>query len=265
MYKWIFLWILLQMVNVHVSSQTLCVDFKEDLLKGRVKQIDEFMRRFNMEETWDGKKITDRSDIGLRMKYIKTLFDHDTYRRGDGTFSPVVERFVNAVAGNGYTLHYEDSTWTAVVKCNATICNRNESITLYLQTRQQAKGEFVWIIKDVRGKLFAYLADNSDGNKPHLFISPMEHEIGFVGILDKPYRGADLRRMVADDRTTSQLSMLTMLLESGLLKLNTIQHVSFNFSTIPGWSFTVNRKEKKGSYNTGWLITEIMDIKQLDK
>lgn len=265
MQKWIFVWILLQMISVHVISQTLCVDFKEDLLKGRVKQIDEFMCRFNMEETWDGKKITDKGDKDLHRKYIKTLFDNDKFRRNDGTFSPIVDWFAHVVTDNGYTLHYEDSTWTAVVKCNATICNRSESITLYLQTRQQAKGEFVWIIKDVKGKLFAYLSDSSDDNKPHLFISPMEHEIGFVGILDKPYRGADLRKMVADDRTTSRLSMLTMLLESGLLKLNTIQHVSFKFSTVPGWSFTVNRKEKKGSYNTGWLITEIMDIKQSDK
>ena len=54
--------------------------------------------------------------------------------------------------------------------------------------------------------------------------------------------------------------MLAMLLESGLLNLKTIEHVYFHFSSVPGWVFIVNRKEKQGSYNTGWLITEIKEM-----
>lgn len=260
MRKWIFVLLLFHIVIIHVDAQALCLDFKEDLLKGRVKQIDEFMSRFNMDETWDGKKITDKSDLDYRKKYIKTLFDHDKYRNADGTFSPVVERFVNDVADNGYEIHYEDSTWNAEVKCNASICDKKLSVTLYLQTQQQRKDEYVWIIKDVKGNLFASQYDNSSKGKPHLFISPMEHEIGFVGILDKPYKGADLRRMVADDYSSNRITMLAMLLESGLLNLKTIEHVSFHFSSVPGWVFIVNRKEKQGSYNTGWLITEIKEM-----
>ena len=106
MRKWIFVLLLFHIVIIHVDAQALCLDFKEDLLKGRVKQMDEFMSRFNMDETWDGKKITDKSDLDYRKKYIKTLFDHDKYRNADGTFSPVVERFVNDVADNGYEIHY---------------------------------------------------------------------------------------------------------------------------------------------------------------
>lgn len=251
---------LFHVVIIHVDAQTFCFGFKEDLLKGRVKQMDEFISRFNMDETWDGKKITDKSDLEYRKKYIKTLFDHDKYRNTDGTFSSVVEKFVNDVADNGYEIHYEDSTWTAEVKCNASICDKKLSIVLYLQTHQLGKNEYVWIIKDVRGDLFSSMFDKSTKRKAQLFISPMEHEIGFIGILDKSYKGADLSRMVVADYTNSRISMLIMLLESGLLNLNTIQHVSFHFSSVPGWKFAVNRKEKKGSYNTGWLITEIKEL-----
>lgn len=264
MKRLMLVWLLCLSAVFHVCSQSMWVGFNEDLLKGRVKQVDEFMSRFNMEETWDGKKITDRNDSNLRKEYIRYLFDNDKYRNADGSYSPVVDKFVNAVVDGGYTIHYEDSTWTAVVKCDATICDKSESITLLLKTQRQAKGEYVWIITDVKGKIFSFLSDDTDTEKKKLFISPMEHEIGFIGILDKPYRGADLRRMVADSCSLSRLSMLAMLMESGLLKLKAIQRVYFLFSSIPGWSFTVSRKEKKGSYNTGWLITEIKDIMQLN-
>lgn len=262
MHRWILIWLLFQIVSIHANSQALCVNFKENLLKGRVKQIDEFMSRFNMEEGWDGKKLTDKSDFEFRKKYIKTLFDYDKFRNSKGTFAPIVEKFAKTVVENEYTIHYEDSTWTALVKCSTTLCGKNEMMTLFLQTRQLSKNEYVWVIKDVTGRIFSSVSEKSASEKQHLFISPMEHEIGFIGILDKPYKGADMSKMIAKDYTTSRLLMFTMLMESGLLKLNAIQNVSFLFKPIPGWSFVVNRIEKKNSYNTGWLITEITNTTQ---
>ena len=259
MHRWVLVLLFFQTLTINVNSQTLWIGFKEDLLKGRIKQIEEFISRFNFEETWDGKVIKDKSNLEYRKKNIRSLFDYDKYRNNDDSFSPTVEKFARFVVDNNYTLHYEDSTWTAIVKCNATICEKNESLTLYLQTKQQTEKEYFWVIKDVTGNIFSSLSENDDNKKNRLFISPMEHEIGFIGILDKPYQGADMKRMIANSYTSSRLSMLAILMEAGLLKLKTIQHVSFTFSSVPGWFFTVSRKEKKDSYNTGWLITNITE------
>ena len=40
-------------------------------------------------------------------------------------------------------------------------------------------------------------------------------------------------------------------------QIEQINNVCFHFLTIPNFSFKVERIEKKGSFNTGWLITKL--------
>ena len=62
MKKIVFLLFGMFLFVIDSSAQIISAPMNENLIKGRVKQIDEFMKRFNMEETWDGQKIKDRSD-----------------------------------------------------------------------------------------------------------------------------------------------------------------------------------------------------------
>ena len=62
-------------------------------------------------------------------------------------------------------------------------------------------------------------------------LSPVEHEVGFTGLL-------------------------SLIMEGGL-RVRKITHVSFSFRTVPGYVFTIERIERKNSYNTGWLITSL--------
>ena len=39
-----------------------------------------------------------------------------------------------------------------------------------------------------------------------------------------------------------------------------ITNVRFHFHNIPGYAFTIKRIERKNSYNTGWLITNLKSL-----
>ena len=210
------------------SSQTYFPEpIKEDLLKGRVKQVEEFIARFNYEEDWQGKKVEDGSDPFLRSKYIHTLFDYDRFRQKDGSLIPEAEQFIQDVVKHRYLIHYTDTSWSAKVKCKAVAGKKRSDLTLYLHTKQIAPHEYAWIVTRAESPL---LKSHSD-SLPNLKISPVEHEIGFTGLLS--------------------------LKNIGKLKITQIEDVSFHFRNVPGYSFTIERIERKNSYNTGWLITSL--------
>lgn len=227
----------------------------ESLLKGRVKQIDEFMARFNATETWDGQKITERNDTSYRKKYLFTLFDYSRFRDVNGVFDSMAVSFVNDVVGHDYQLRYEDSTWTAEVQCSVRVGGRLGKLKLYLHTLKVGKSEYRWVISNAYGDMFEVAATDVAGG---VSISPVEHEVGFVGLLSMGGRRRNVsglmdRRVYSPDR----LSMLAVLLGNGLLDIVSVDCVRFHFHSVPGYSFTVEVVEKRGEYNTGWLITQL--------
>ena len=120
----------------------------ENLLKGRVKQIEEFIARFNNEEDWEGKKGNICTDTLYRKKYIRTLFDQSCYRKANGELTPLAEKFIHEVVKNNYQIHFTDSTWSAQVDCKATIGGRQTNIKLYLRTEKVAPFEYIWVISN---------------------------------------------------------------------------------------------------------------------
>lgn len=238
-----------------VSSQSyFSGQIKEDLLKGRVKQVEEFMARFNYEEDWEGEKVKDSNDPSLRSKYLHTLFDYSRFRQDDGKLIPVAEQFILDVVKHRYQIHYTDSTWIAKVRCKALVSGKSTAMTLYLHTEQVASHEYVWVISGAESPLFK----NTSEAVPHLKISPIEHEIGFTGLLSlSSANNNDVSRLFPKDASYDRLSMLAVLIKNGLLRITEIEDVSYLFFNVPGYSFTIERIERKNSYNTGWLITSL--------
>lgn len=228
----------------------------ENLYKGRVKQIDEFMARFNMIENWDGSRITDRSNITYRKKYLATLFDGQKFKLSNGNLNVLAAKFVENVVNNDYMLKYEDSLWTAEVRCSVRIGNRQEKMKLFLRTFKIGENEYKWVIYNVASNIFNVAVSDSTSS---IYISPVEHEVGFVGLLSV---GNEVQNVSGCLDTNlyfpDRLSMFAVLLGNGLLTIEAIDNVLFHFQTVPGYFFTVERVEKRGSYNTGWLITSLI-------
>lgn len=228
----------------------------ENLLKGRVKQVEEFFARFNNEEDWKGRKETTNTDSVYRTRYMRTLFDYSRFRERTGIMTPLAERFIQDVIKNNYQIHFTDSTWIAQVECKAMVGEKITRIKLFLRTQQVAPYEYVWCVSDYDTPL---LQTNLKATQP--FISPVEAELGFVGLLSlSSMENKNVSRLFPEGMQMDKLSILAFLLGNGMIKITNILDVSFKFFTIPGYSFTIKRIERKNSYNTGWLITNLIAL-----
>lgn len=227
----------------------------ENLLKGRVKQIEEFIARFNNEEDWEGKKGNICTDTLYRKKYIRTLFDQSYYRKANGELTPLAEKFIHEVVKNNYKIHFTDSTWSAQVDCKAIIGGRQTNIKLYLRTEKVAPFEYIWVISNYETPLLP-----TTPKAPRPYLSPTEHEIGFIGLLALSDGYKNTTRLFPSQTKTDRLSGLAFLIQNGMFKVKEITNVRFHFHNIPGYAFTIKRIERKNSYNTGWLITNLNSL-----
>lgn len=255
-YRTIIFALLSLLVTSEAISQIIVTDINENYLKGRVKQVEEFMARFNFDEDWKGNKVSDKADTALRRKHLTILFDADRFSNAkDRQLISQAKAFVDDVIAGNHTLHFEDSTWIAEVMCNVSLSGKTHSLKLILQPQLVARNEYRWVITQAHSKLFS-VKTSAQGNAP--MISPMEHEVGFVGLSQiKTSADCDVSRLFPSDFHQDTLSMLAVLLHNGLLSIKTVEHVSFSFFSVPGWAFTIERLEKPHSYNTGWLITRL--------
>ena len=258
MRKLVFFLLLAFVGLVPVSSQVYFAEkIDEDLLKGRVKQVEEFMARFNYEEDWLGQRVENPADSLMRQKYLHTLFDYFRFRQDDGRLTALAEQFIQDVMRNDYRIHYSDTTWMALVRCKASVNGRSYGLELRLRPQQMAPHEYHWIIAEADGPLFAPPARSAV--RPS--ISPMEHEIGFTGLLSLPAkREMDVSLLFPSGFEPDNLSMLAFLLKSGMLTFTAIDDVSFLFLSVPGYAFLIERVERRDSYNTGWLITSLSKL-----
>ncbi len=194
----------------------------ERLLQGRVKQVEEFMARFNGDEDWQGGRMT-VSDSIMRTKYLRTLFDHAVFPMKQGIMeNKMAEQFISEVIRGNARLDYTDKAWQAEVDCRCVKNDTAFSATLTMRTVKVGDCEYRWEVvgmSDARMDVFSGLR-----------LSPVEHEAGFTALLS-------MRLPV---------------------RVRVVSSMRFVFHTVPNYTFTVERIEKRNSYNTGWLITSLI-------
>lgn len=227
-------------------------------LQFKVKQIDEFMQRFNYDITYNGKKpIANKDSIKYkedRVKNMLTLFNLDKFMRKDKKPTKLASDFLEYAISNNYRLNYADSTWTANVKCWGTYLGQKTAITLHLNVEQIKGVEYKWVITSVSGKMFEPLKEAKDSS---LFISPAEHGIGFMSLATTLNTNAtSINSYGSKSYQADYMSIFNFLIATKALKLNSIEKVSYHY-IIGKYNFDVERIEKQKSYNKGWLINNI--------
>lgn len=237
-------------------------------LQGRVKQVEEFIARFNNEEDWKGRKARRNYGRQYRMKYMRTLFDHARFPLRNGRLGVTSEMFIRDVVNNGYKIHYTDSTWRAEVTCTAVVNGHTSNVMLYMHTHKTGPYEYVWIVTDVSGPLFtgntsgSYVPAHGQSKGP--LISPADHETGFISIptIFNGHR-QNVGRLFPKAIGSGRLAKFASMVQDGRIRLTSVSDVSFRFDNVPGWNFTIRRVNKKNSANTGWLITSIKQKRTL--
>lgn len=262
------------LVSFGAHSQDLsALPFAEENRKllAEVKQLDQFIKRFNNKEyilTGKEKSIAEvkkeTEDVNMfqteRKKGVVALLNfNDT-----SVYNKRNVAFINYVGeeSNHIKLSYYDSDWYALVGCAIIYKGKQQNISVTLKVEGNFAMGFKWVIAGVNADFIDFLKISI--NDTTKFISPMNHELGFMDLYKVFQDYQNISAYIIKDYPLDKLSIFKYLVstkEIQYIKVNTIQ---YHFLQIKDWVFTVDYFNRP-DYNSGWLISSISKIPDSEK
>lgn len=221
------------------------------------KQLNQFFRRFNAEESQDGltryyagdEKYHDRE---LRTKYISLLFDNQTSNIPEN----LKQEFKDQVLSESYPqyLNFHRGNWFAEVSTVFQYKGKREDITLFMKLEEEGLG-YEWVIDKVTFDSFKRFFDKADGNKKP-FLHPLSHELGFMNLRKALQDNKKPESYTPDEFKPDYLTIFLYEIKNGNIKFETVKGVKFHFFQIDNWYFEVAQFNRPG-FNTGWLVSNL--------
>lgn len=215
----------------------------------QVKQIEEFMVRFNREVT---PIVMDSTTTHKDMKMLALLFDADVLeqRRGE-----VVE-FAETMLRDDVKLHFTDTTWIAIANCKVKHKKKLHDIVLYLRTEHIEGNMYKWVIIQAEGDLLILRPQKRSKSYK---ISPTDNELYFMQLAD--ITGTEPENILNYSKRSfkiDQTSVFFALVASGQLQVEYVEQLTYYFQT-PHYDFFVNYYSREGT-NSGWLISDFKKL-----
>ncbi|MCH7403243.1 hypothetical protein ACFOUP_09065 [Belliella kenyensis] len=229
------------------------------------KQVNQFFRRFNGEESADGSKRyydTDAEyrDRTLRGKFISILFDNET----SNVESQLKSDFLKEVLSENLPqyLAFHRGEWFSEVETTFIYKGKRENVTLFMKLQPEGLG-YEWVVDKVNFAPFKNLFKKPVGDQKS-FLHPMSHEIGFMN-LRKAFQDSKLpEAYTPKEYEPDYLTLFLYEIKNGNLKFDNVLDVKFHFFQIDNWYFEVNQFNRPG-FNTGWLISNLIKLKPGEK
>ncbi len=245
--------------SIHAEAQLANDMDDESKLYAQTKQVNQFFRRFNGEESEKGDRYYpgDRQyrNVRLRKKYLTMLFDE-----GNRSFSNDLKvQFAKDVLDKGEpgVLDFHGLGWVAEVQTTFTVLGKDQPVTLFMQLEPDHLG-YKWTINKVYSDGFSVYFKR-DTTKVGQFLHPMSHELDFMN-LRKAFMNVDsVAQFASKTFVPDYLTLFLYEVKRGNMKFKHVDDVKFHFFQIKGWYFELADFNRPG-YNTGWLISNLVKI-----
>lgn len=220
-----------------------------------VKSLNEFMHRFNADEI--PNFIQEAGSDNVRQRCIMALFDLEQVPDGQSETAQRILRFDSIVCSNNIMLHITNPGLFAEARCLFKYKKKDVELNLVLVYENIRDDYYRWAMAGVNGLVEAGIIDTT----AYGYINPVQHELHFSELSGAfPHMNGYFARSYDVD----QLSFLAGLAESGSLQLVGCQTVTYWFTQVPGYVFTVSLHPRlKG--NAGWLIHDLLEVNEEDK
>ncbi|MCH6200968.1 hypothetical protein MMU07_15385 [Aquiflexum sp. LQ15W] len=229
------------------------------------KQVNQFFRRFNAEESQDGSKRFYSGDAlfrdrELRGKFVSILFDNET----SGISGQMKTEFMRDVLSESQPqfLNFHGGEWFAEVVSVFQYKGRSENVTLFLKIQPEGLG-YEWVIDKVVFQPFKDIFNKPSGTDKS-FIHPLSHELGFMNLRKAFENSKAPESYTSKEYVPDYLTLFLYELKKGSIKFETISEVKFHFFQINNWYFELNQFNRPG-FNTGWLIGDLVKLNPGDK
>ena len=220
-----------------------------------VKSLNEFMHRFNAEEI--PQFIQEEGVENMRQRCIIALFDLEQVPDGKSEAAKRIMKFDSIVCANKAMLHITDPGLYVEARCLFNYKKKDIELNLVLVHENIRDDFYRWAIAGVNGLVEAGIIDTA----AYGYINPVQHELHFTELSAAfPHMNGYFARQHDFD----QLSFMAGLAESGALQLVGCQTVTYWFTQVPGYVFSVSLHPRlKG--NAGWLIHDLIETTDKDK
>lgn len=252
-------------------SQEIIFPYEENF-EWQVKQIDEFMERFNnadytpirhfLKEEYDIEEI-DRSDL------LKTLFNLK-----QGWNKNHVMQFLKEVTQSKVPpyLDFYDKDWYAELDCKGTYMGKQRNFTLVLSIYLNARTRGAkWVInsvsadflpvRDTSAPTFAMHNNKSRGSRT---LNPASFGTDFMALVDALGDTANFRNYISRDEVDKSLLTFFDMLYQQKLVFQQVNHITYHFLQVPGWVFQVKDFPRQTT-NSGWLISKLIPATEEEK
>lgn len=240
----------------------------ENLLLAETKQINQFFRRFNGEEDYDGKRFYPRDrqyqDPNLRKEYLDILFDQSSRGISPSHKTAFVNDLLNS--RNPVILDFHGGDWIAEVQTKFRFQGQMRDATLFLSLEQDTIGS-KWVLSHVYFEPFARIIHPQKKRmqqQKESFMHPMSHELAFMN-LSKVFRDLDnLEDYTSNEYRPDYLTLFLYECKRGNLEFETVSEVKFHFLQVDNWYFEVSYFNRN-STNRGWLISQLSRLEKSQK
>lgn len=258
----LILYVVVIFMYLKINAQSVLSDVKLNVdFEAQVKSLDEFQARFNGIEHKNGTMMV--NDSLIRVTNLVSLFDFGMDKKGltKEQFRVNLNCFVDSVLLNNINFDVLSNGLWAECKCRFKYEGKEKRITLIMQKELYGKDVYRWAIVAAKGLPEAGII-NVDKLYP---ISPVEHEIFFMGLHDlfnenashaMGYRAKKVR--------IDQLSVLLSMIQLGVIKFELVEEQTFHYLDVPGFVFTIKEYVRNGT-NSGWLINDFQRLNKQEK
>ncbi len=227
--------------------------------RAEVKSLDEFAARFNGAESHP--EISD--DSLMNLQNIKALFDLEKVIGKDdrSQFTSYAMSFCDSIFTYNIRFSLCDSNVFALAKCKVKFENRDRPISLILVQEKTSDGYTRWGIAGVKGLVKSGIIKA----KKFYNISPVEHEIHFMGLSDilnhNTHKAFGYRSL---NNSIDQLNVFLTLIQTGLIEFEIVDNLEIYCMNVPGFIFIISEVLRE-STNSGWLISDLFPATSEEK
>jgi hypothetical protein len=262
--------ILPAVVFIYLSIQNNSLCFSQGVLNTenqnekvflvRTKQFIEFLDRFNYKTNFNGEKIDSVFKSKFpRDKMISSLFNLKDTRLdpSDKSYSTTYIKqkaeFINEVIHKNLMIFRYSDNIIAEAKSRVLLNGTPKTISIFLTQEIIGKDMVKWVINDVKGDIFNFLKSDTAFVR---FIPPSSNETDFMNLKRALEDTKYLQYYSSKNYEPDYLTVFYYMLNTGLVKFDYVEDVTYHIIDIPGWCIKV-KDFNRNEMNSGWLIYDI--------
>lgn len=268
--NYLFFLTFLLVISTTSKGQDILFPYQENFA-WQVKQIDEFMDRFNNSDYTPIRRYLKQEyniDEVSRLDLVRSLFNME---KQDWDQEEVVQ-FLNHVNDTVPPpfLDFYDKDWFAELDCSGEYQQEPVDFTLILSLQVDDKTKASrWIINSVQGHFLpsdssnlAFGVDSTyDASKT---LNPASFGTDFMALVDALKDTANLEGYVVPKNINRPLVAFMNLLHQRDLIFKQVNHITYHFLQIDDWIFQVQDFHRE-STNSGWLINSLIAVTEDEK